>query len=778
MKTVLFLSANQPDKAWLRIDHEVRRVSRAIEEGPYGALRFCNRPAIRYIDLGPALLTDNPVVVHFSGHGHTGGRLVLFDQDDVPKDVDPQTISEVFAQGAVQLVVLNACFSEPLAKAMTDRGIDFVVGAVEKVPDEAALAFSEVLYRVLAHGGTLEEAFQQAVGASKLQVPGDHDYRLKVRPGAEPGRWTLVERPGPTEREPVQVVLRLDVYKGNAAPMPALSDRRRERMTLSLSDGGARVPQLEPGESIQLAEWRALGTAIDDLVARMRGKLAKHPGESVEYYIVGNAPLPVYAHLGFALSAWTDRVTVFNHDKRGGSCNELRLFAPPRAADLFLQKGLDHPSLATGRVAVYISVGREPDSDIGRKISAHLQERGEHLAGIVQLTTSESLEPRNIGSCARELVDILSRQLPSVYPSARGVDLYVAGPVTLAFCVGRAINPNQLDVVVAHYFGGEYTTAIRLPWMRGRGAPPSMAPHDLLERQKVLEDVRSVIGSFVTKLEIGHIRIPAGLLRGAEERDQISGSLKRRIERLRVDSTPADGSFHLDALEGKVRFGHAFLEALRWSSAEVRTRLTRLFLMHALYSYDQGVSASNYRGAGPAELILEEVDYWADAFALLTCAGWEIERGGAAAVERCGEILVENLDAYLDALALFDRMEHGDFLTDLPTRQIRRYLIWHLQRARAKTVTHPDHLARMLGFRLSAEVAPIDVKGAQPQLFVALDGRILRDFRSPGDFDPAALLRRIREGGEQNREEIERQMDVVVATNTRLLAPWAEPAPR
>lgn len=482
-KTVLFLSSNQPGRAWLDIDREVRRVSQAIEEGPHGTqLRFHNRPAVQVTDVASALVADRPVVVHFSGHGQPGGRLVLFDQDDKPKDVDPIAFASVIARGGVELVVLNACFSEPLAKALVDAGVRFVVGAEGKVPDEAALAFSEVLYRVLAHGSSLRAAFDQAVATAALQLTGDHRFRLVTQPAAVADGWKLVEPPPPRDdRPPLQVALILDVYEGRTPP--ELPDRRKDRVELKLSAGAVCFPRLKSGDDPRAIDWRALGNAVEDLGARLRQVLADHPQDPVDYYVYGNAPLPVYAHLGFVLSAWTERITVFNWDKPAETHRELPLGATPRSTPLFEREGLEHASSATGRVAVYVSCGRAPDPQIDAKIVAHLRERGEPLAGIVKLTTTDHLDAHNIGSCARELMDALSHQLPSVYAQARGVELFVAGPATLALCAGRAINPNQLDLAVPNYANTEYVPAIGLPWRRGAPRAPSMAAEDLLERR-------------------------------------------------------------------------------------------------------------------------------------------------------------------------------------------------------------------------------------------------------------------------------------------------------
>jgi hypothetical protein len=769
-KTVLFLSSNQPGRTWLNIDREVHRVSHAIEESPHRTqLHFRNRPAVQVTDLGPAVDLDRPTVVHFSGHGHRGGRPVLFDQNGLPKDVDPTIFASVFTKSSVELVILNACFSRPLAQLLVSQGVRFVAGVEAKVPDEASLAFSEVLYRNLARGSSLENAFQQAVTASKLQIFGSHRYQLVSAPNADANQWKLIQPPSiRDDQPPLQLLLILDVFgDGGLAEVRArLPDRRQDRVEFRLSDGlGLGV---HSGNDRGNIDWRALGNAVEDLAVRMRQRLATNP-HPMDCYVCGEAPLPVFAHLGSLLSGWTERITSFSNARRG-TLLELPLSAAPRSTPLLTRRGLEHVSPANGRVAVYVSAERAPDPNIEAKVRAHLQERGEPLAGVVQLTTTEELDRYNIGNCTQELGQALS-QLSSVYPQAQGVDLFLAGPETLALCAGRAVPSNLIDLTLPSYLLTEYVPALVLPWRRGRGAPPSMDDAAQLERRKLLVDLTDTLTAFREKLEVKHIRIPVGLRRTSEEETQLAESLIRHLRRLQVEREPSDGLFHLDARKGQLRFGHTFLEALRPTSREVRARFIRLFLLHELYHYDQNVNSSNYRRAGQAALVLEEVDYWADAFALLTCVHWEIERGGAAAAEKCSTRLVENIEAHLDALALFDRMEYGDMLLDLPVRRLRRSLIWYLQWARAQTITQPEHVTELLGSRLFVEMAPLDVRGEPRQLLVATNGRMSRNFRSPDNFEPVALLRAVREG---DRTAIGRAMDHVVAENAAFLTPWAK----
>jgi hypothetical protein len=55
----------------------------------------------------------------------------------------------------------------------------------------------------------------------------------------------------------------------------------------------------------------------------------------------------------------------------------------------------------------------------------------------------------------------------------------------------------------------------------------------------------------------------------------------------------------------------------------------------------------------------------------------------------------------------FDRSEQGDQIVRLAERRLRRYLIWHLQLCRARTITTRDDIDVLLGDRVIVEVAPL-----------------------------------------------------------------------
>lgn len=126
---VLYLTANpeaedsttiQPDGSittisrYLRLDHEVRGVQQTLRGAKYRELVTVeHRPAATAEDLLDALNDVRPHLVHFSGHGWTGG--IVFDNGDL---ADPQNhpvgfdlLAEVLAATSTppRVLVLNAC---------------------------------------------------------------------------------------------------------------------------------------------------------------------------------------------------------------------------------------------------------------------------------------------------------------------------------------------------------------------------------------------------------------------------------------------------------------------------------------------------------------------------------------------------------------------------------------------------------------------------------------------------------------------------------------------
>jgi len=781
---VLFLSSNQGDRHWLDIDLEQRRVRQALGESPFSSrIRFEVRTAVRSTDVAPALAGVEPAVVHFSGHGMKGGQLVLRDQEDrfvaAPVDAIARTLS---SGGATRLVVLNACHSARLARALVASGVRFVVGTAGGIPDAAALAFSEVLYRSLSQGQSLARSFAYAKAAADLNLPDSgHLFSLDYAEGSDPAAWTLLATPAPgDDLQPVQALLMLDVYEDQEGRLSTLEEllphERLVRHRLRMSDVAPWGPKLRhPVDPVQI-DWPRLGGAVQTLYSVLQERLADNTAP-VHFYVAGFAPLPLFTQLGFLLSGWSPRVTIFNWYRTANEWRSLPLRADPAAPAFFDVRGMETMNPASGRVALYVAAA---DRNVPEEaMSRFVRERGHSLAGVVSLTTGDELTEGNAAACASSLSEALSR-LPTVFPNAQGVDLFVRGPSALAFCAGRAVNPNQIDLNVPNHSPRGYLSAIELPWRRA-AAPPSLPGADAVQaRQELLAEVTGRVRQLQSEMGTAQIRLPSGLAVAPDEAARLVATLAGQLRESGVRAGTDEDVFRFDAKRAELRFGHRLLDALGQASDEARRRIVSLLVFNGLYHRAEGLD-SCYGALGPATRILDEVDAWADAFAALVQVSREIDEGGHDALERCGGIVREILGAHLDALVLFDRISHGERIRALTERRLGRYLVGALQRARAASVVEPDQIAGLLGDRLTVALAPLETRvglqggrevvqpSSQARLYVAVNGR-MRHVTTPPLVEPGGLVEAVKQG---ELATLVAAMKVVVEQNAAVLTPWA-----
>ncbi|MCB0192473.1 MAG: CHAT domain-containing protein [Anaerolineae bacterium] len=162
LTTVLFLSANPTDTARLRLGEELREIREKLQLANLrDRFDLVDRTAVRPEDLSLAMLSVNPQVVHFSGHGTATGSLCLEDVSGKLHRVQPEALAALFEQfaGKVQCVVLNACYAEIQANAIA-RHIDYVIGMNQTIGDSAAIAFAIGFYQALGEGKSFDEAYK------------------------------------------------------------------------------------------------------------------------------------------------------------------------------------------------------------------------------------------------------------------------------------------------------------------------------------------------------------------------------------------------------------------------------------------------------------------------------------------------------------------------------------------------------------------------------------------------------------------------------------------
>lgn len=172
VKTILILAANPKTTSSLRLDEEIREIDAGLQRGKKREqFDIKQRWAVRVQDVYQALLDFKPQFVHFSGHGSGDDGLVLEDETGNVQLVDTQALAELFKlfAGNIECVVLNACYSEVQAQAITLH-IPYVIGMKKAIGDLAAIKFATGFYNALGAGESVEFAYK--LGCSVIQLDG------------------------------------------------------------------------------------------------------------------------------------------------------------------------------------------------------------------------------------------------------------------------------------------------------------------------------------------------------------------------------------------------------------------------------------------------------------------------------------------------------------------------------------------------------------------------------------------------------------------------------
>lgn len=199
---VLFFAADphSAEASRLELAKDVRQIREKVGAAKYpDALDFDFHLAARPDDLLAALRKTRPQIVHFSGHGEAEGLLFIGPDGVRPHLVRGEALAQVFGhfRGEIRVVVLNACFSLPQAKAIA-KAVGCAIGTRRKISDEAAITFGAAFYRAIASGESVQSAFDEAKLALAMQHFSERDCPdLAVRRGVDPSRVVLVAPPAP-----------------------------------------------------------------------------------------------------------------------------------------------------------------------------------------------------------------------------------------------------------------------------------------------------------------------------------------------------------------------------------------------------------------------------------------------------------------------------------------------------------------------------------------------------------------------------------------------------
>ena len=175
---ILILSSNPLETTRIRLDEEMRSIDHVLRLAEFRD-RFDIKQhwAVRVSDLQSYLLRHNPHIVHFSGHGEESRGIVLEDTAGKSSPVSAKALSKMFSvlKRNIKCVVLNTCFSEEQAKAISEH-IDCVIGMSNRISDKAAISFSASFYQALGYGQDLKTAFE--LGCVQLDLENLEEYDI------------------------------------------------------------------------------------------------------------------------------------------------------------------------------------------------------------------------------------------------------------------------------------------------------------------------------------------------------------------------------------------------------------------------------------------------------------------------------------------------------------------------------------------------------------------------------------------------------------------------
>lgn len=195
---VLFVAADPREKGSqaLSLSEEIREITHKVRASTHREfLIFQQIWAARPNDLLQALNQYMPDIVHFSGHGSARGDLMFLGKYGQAHPISEAALEALFStlKDNVQVVLLNACYSERQAKAITNV-INCAIGMRTGIDDEAAIVFSSAFYQAIGFGRSIQEAFDQGKVALQMEgIPAHAIPQLLIKKNVNPGRIYLIQ---------------------------------------------------------------------------------------------------------------------------------------------------------------------------------------------------------------------------------------------------------------------------------------------------------------------------------------------------------------------------------------------------------------------------------------------------------------------------------------------------------------------------------------------------------------------------------------------------------
>lgn len=172
---LLFTAATPRREGQINTGLESRLVDKIKLYDDDGKFKFEQEHGLGKEGFRDKLFIKNPHIIHFAGHGSYEG-LALEDSD-----IDASVLFDLIQRlDNTQLVVLNACYTLPMAKEIA-KYVPYVIGTQGPLDDDAAIAFARSFYTGIAGGRDIESSFWFGLDGIKAAKAGSQDILVLVK---------------------------------------------------------------------------------------------------------------------------------------------------------------------------------------------------------------------------------------------------------------------------------------------------------------------------------------------------------------------------------------------------------------------------------------------------------------------------------------------------------------------------------------------------------------------------------------------------------------------
>jgi hypothetical protein len=255
--------------------------------------------------------------------------------------------------------------------------------------------------------------------------------------------------------EEVNVVMLLDLAAENPIDVPVvlaqIPSRGAATTVLRVTEFGAA--QCGTGTP---DDWSPVIAAIDRMVGKARSN--ERSGARCRYWVAGRAGLPAFLHLGYRLTK--KAIVTLVNPRDSGLPDVLWLDRASGSGDATAPYFASSPRPARanlGNVRVNLVVSSRIQISPAY-IEMQTSDRGA-ASPTVEAQASGLLDETTVAAALRELDETMVG-IRSSYPGCGALAVFIAGPGTLAFLVGRSINPHIFpDIQVFQLRSNQYQRA-------------------------------------------------------------------------------------------------------------------------------------------------------------------------------------------------------------------------------------------------------------------------------------------------------------------------------